>query len=145
MRLADWMAKEGVSAAELARRCGVHLGTVSEWKAGTKFPRPALLRLLLAAGGGAVTANDFAGIAAKRAGCLTDNKAPHPGRAETQAPYAEASALGLDADAIAEQALREAIRAEKAQRWLEENRAAIEAGNRWHAENPLPLAPYRMF
>jgi antitoxin CcdA len=74
--------------------------------------------------------------------------------AEAQAPFAEvaprplhaeATALGLDADAIAEQALREAIRAEKARRWQEENREAIEAWNRWTEENPLPLAEYRMF
>lgn len=76
------------------------------------------------------------------------------GFAEAQAPFAdprpaslvaEATALGLDADAIAEKALREAIRAEKARRWQEENREAIEAWNRWTEENPLPLAEYRMF
>jgi antitoxin CcdA len=80
--------------------------------------------------------------------------AGRPGFAEAQAPFdvsppvslhAEATALGLDADAIAENALREAIRAEKARRWLEENREAIEAHNRWVDEHGLPLAEYRMF
>lgn len=64
--------------------------------------------------------------------------APHP-------LHAEASALGLDADAIAQKALREAISAEKARRWQEENREAIEAHNRWVEERGLPLAEYRMF
>ncbi len=67
------------------------------------------------------------------------------GFAETQAPFAEAEALGLDAAAIAAHALREAVRAEKARRWLEENREAIEAHNKWVEENGLPLAEYRMF
>ena len=76
------------------------------------------------------------------------------GFAEAQAPFAapapnslhaEATALGLDADAIAEKALREAISAEKARRWREENREAIEAHNRWVEEHGLPVAEYRMF
>ena len=62
------------------------------------------------------------------------------------APHeAEAAALGLDAAALAERAVREAISAEKARRWLEENREAIEAHNRWVEEHGLPLAKYRMF
>jgi antitoxin CcdA len=76
---------------------------------------------------------------------LEGSEPPAPGFAEGQAPFAEAAALGLDADAIAAEALREAIRTEKARRWLEENREAIEAWNRWAEENPLPLAEYRMF
>lgn len=67
-----------------------------------------------------------------------DPRVPHP-------LHAEATALGLDADAIAQKALREAISAEKARRWQEENREAIEAWNRWTEDNPLPLAEYRMF
>jgi antitoxin CcdA len=65
--------------------------------------------------------------------------------AEAEAPFAEARALGLDAAAIAAKALREAVSAEKSRRWLEENREAIEAWNRWTEENGLPLAEYRMF
>lgn len=76
------------------------------------------------------------------------------GFAEARTPFAdarptslaaEAATLGLDADAIAEKALREAISAEKARRWREENREAIEAHNRWVEEHGLPLAEYRMF
>ncbi|MDB5413800.1 MAG: Post-segregation antitoxin (ccd killing mechanism protein) encoded by the plasmid [Rubritepida sp.] len=68
------------------------------------------------------------------------------GFAEAQAPFAaEAQALGLNAAAIAAQAVQDAIRAEKARRWLEENREAIDAWNRWTEENGLPLAEYRMF
>ena len=62
------------------------------------------------------------------------------------APHeAEAAALGLDAAALAERAVREAIGAEKARRWLEENREAIAEWNRWTAGNELPLAKYRVF
>ncbi|WPB84944.1 type II toxin-antitoxin system CcdA family antitoxin [Sediminicoccus rosea] len=144
MNLADWMIKSNTSAAELARRCGVHLVTVYKWKAGTIFPRPSQLQALAEATGGAVTANDFAGVGPSAKGSRRRD-AP-PGLAEAQAPFAaEAQALGLDAAAIAARAVQEAIRAEKARRWLEENQDAIEAWNRWTESNELPLAEYRMF
>ena len=81
---------------------------------------------------------------------MPTESAPLPARrsglAETQAPFAaEAQALGLDAAAIAARAVQEAIRAEKARRWLAENGDAIEAWNRWTENNELPLAEYRMF
>lgn len=58
---------------------------------------------------------------------------------------AEARSLGLDPEAIAAAALRKAIGDEKARRWQEENREAIEAWNAWVDENELPLAKHRMF
>lgn len=67
------------------------------------------------------------------------------GFAETQAPFGEARALGLDPQAIAAAALTEAIRAEKTRRWQADNAEAIAAQNRWVADNPLPLARYRQF
>jgi antitoxin CcdA len=68
------------------------------------------------------------------------------GFAEAQAPFAaEARALGLDPETIAAKALQDAIRAEKARRWLEENREAIEAQNAWIEKHGVPLAKYRMF
>lgn len=71
---------------------------------------------------------------------------PKPGFAETQAPFAtEARALGLDPEAIARKAIRDAIKAEKERRWLEENRDAIEAQNAWVEKHGVPLAKYRMF
>ena len=86
--------------------------------------------------GGKVTAADFFPEAAPL----------RPGLAEQQAPFiAEAAALGLDATAIAAKAVSQAIRDEKARRWLEENRDAILAWNRWTESNELPLAEYRMF
>ena len=68
------------------------------------------------------------------------------GFAEVQSPLEpEARALGLDPAAITEAALRKAISDEKARRWAEENREAIEAHNRYFEENDTPLAKYRMF
>jgi post-segregation antitoxin (ccd killing protein) len=144
MDLTDWMTKSNTSAAELASRCGVHLVTVYKWKAGTIFPRPSQLQALAEATGGAVTANDFAGTAPSSKG--SPRREARPGLAEAEAPFAaEAQALGLDAAAIAAQAVQDAIRAEKARRWLAENADAIEAWNRWTESNELPLAEYRMF
>lgn len=68
------------------------------------------------------------------------------GLAEAQTPFLdEAASLGLDAAAIAERAVREAVGREKARRWAEENRAAIEAHRRYIEEHGLPLDEYRQF
>jgi len=136
MELADWMTKANVSAAELARRCGVHLVTVYKWRAGNNFPRASQLQALVEATGGAVTANDFVGLA---------NSEKRKGNTEMMPGLAEAQSLGLDAAAIAARAVQEAILSEKARRWLEENREAIDAHSRWVEEHGLPLAEYRMF
>lgn len=58
----------------------------------------------------------------------------------------QAQALGVDLPQICEAALRDAVRrAEKARRWQEENRAAIEAWNAWLEKNELPLARHRPY
>ncbi len=139
MTLSDYLAATGTPVAAFAQALGVHPVTVSKWKAGTNAPRPAQLAAILRLTGGQVTANDFHGL---------------PGVAEAQAPFgapapdplvAEARRLGLDPEAIAREALRRAVAAEKARRWQEENREAIAAHNRWVEEHGLPLAEYRMF
>ena len=57
----------------------------------------------------------------------------------------DARALGVNISAAAEQGVSEAVRKAKGEAWLEENREAIEANNRWVEENGLPLAKYRLF
>ncbi len=58
---------------------------------------------------------------------------------------ADAKAFGLNLSETAERAIAEAVREEKARRWKEENREAIEATNRYIEEHGLPLAEYRQF
>ncbi len=58
---------------------------------------------------------------------------------------ADAKAMGLNLSETAERAIAEAVRDEKARRWKEENREAIEATNRYVAEQGLPMARYRQF
>jgi antitoxin CcdA len=134
MDLKAFQAERGLTLSALARLLDRPVSTVHGWVNGTRRPDWASLADIAKATGGAVTANDFQAAAIRP-----------PGLAEAQAPFAEATSLGLDADAIAARAVREAISAEKARRWLEENREAIEAWNRWTEDNPLPLAEYRMF
>lgn len=58
----------------------------------------------------------------------------------------QAEALGVSLPQVCEAALRDAVRrAEKARRWQEENRAAIEAHSRWVEKHGLPLEKYRVF
>ncbi|MES2713654.1 MAG: type II toxin-antitoxin system CcdA family antitoxin [Pseudomonadota bacterium] len=66
--------------------------------------------------------------------------------AELQVPFRfEAQRLGLDAQAIADAALRNAVGEEKARRWTEENRDAIASHNAWIEEHGLPLVHLRLF
>ncbi|MBY0330690.1 MAG: type II toxin-antitoxin system CcdA family antitoxin [Acetobacteraceae bacterium] len=144
MKLEVWLAETGTRPADLARRCGVNIVTVYKWRSGTIFPRPAQLTALAEATQGAVTANDF--VPADTSRTVQPARREATGFGETQAPLLpEARALGLDPDAIAAAALRKAISDEKARRWAEENREAIEAHNRYVEEHGLPLEEYRMF
>lgn len=123
-------AAGGVTA--LARGLGVDPSTVSGW------------RQLPARHVGAVARITGLPVHALRPDLFPEN--PKPGFAKTQAPFAtEARALGLDPEAIAQKAVRDAIKAEKERRWLEENREAIEAQNAWVEKHGVPLAKYRMF
>jgi len=130
MKLGPRLRQLGLSQKAFATALGVSEATVSAWVAGRIIPDPRKLPAIAAATGGAVTLADFV----------------DDGPAEAQAPLvAEAERLGLDAAAITAQALRAAIGAEKARRWAAENRAAIEAWNRYFEDNDTPLAEYRMF
>ena len=62
-----------------------------------------------------------------------------------QAVIADAKGLGLNVSKIAEEGLKKAVAARKAELWLEENREAIEENNRYFAENGLPFAELRKF
>ena len=57
----------------------------------------------------------------------------------------EARGLNINLSATFEASLREAVRKEKAAKWLEENRAALEGYNAWIEQNGLPLEKYRQF
>ncbi|MCZ8148499.1 MAG: type II toxin-antitoxin system CcdA family antitoxin [Roseomonas sp.] len=139
MKLDTWLKTTGTKPATLAKACGVNMITIYKWKSGTNMPRPPQLVALAEATGGAVTANDFVPSSARVA-------SPIRGIAETQTPFAtEARALGLDPDAIAAQAIGDAIRAEKHRRWIAENQDAIAAWNGWTDANELPLEKHRMF
>lgn len=58
---------------------------------------------------------------------------------------AEAKVLGINLSRAAEEGIAETVSAEKARRWKEENREAIESSNVYFEKHGLPLAKYRMF
>ncbi|SMH57337.1 type II toxin-antitoxin system CcdA family antitoxin [Mesorhizobium australicum] len=77
-------------------------------------------------------------------------KMPEPRRRATKLSLdervvAEAKAVGLDVSRIVDEAISDAVRAEKNRRWKEENREALESMNEWVRENGLPLEKYRLF
>ena len=57
----------------------------------------------------------------------------------------EARSLNINLSATFEASLRDAVRARKAAKWLEENRAAIQSSNDWVEQHGLPLEKYRQF
>jgi antitoxin CcdA len=57
----------------------------------------------------------------------------------------EARALNINLSATFEASLRDAVRKQKAAKWLEENRAAIQSSNEWVEKHGLPLERYRQF
>ena len=58
---------------------------------------------------------------------------------------AEAKELEVNISRAVEEGIAKAVADEKAKRWLEENKEALESSNRYVEENGLPLAKYRLF
>jgi antitoxin CcdA len=62
-----------------------------------------------------------------------------------EAHLAEARALGINVSQACERGLVQEIRAVRAERWREENRAALESYNQFVEERGLPLEKLRLF
>ncbi len=62
-----------------------------------------------------------------------------------QALVDEARSLGVSISQVANQGLAAAVKKARGERWLEENRAALDSYNQWVEKNGIPLAKYRMF
>ena len=57
----------------------------------------------------------------------------------------EAKALGVNISQAAAAGLEQAVAKKRADRWLEENRCALDSSNEWMEANGLPLADVRLF
>lgn len=58
---------------------------------------------------------------------------------------AEARELGVNISAASASGLDQAVKKARAEKWLQENQAALEASNAYVEKQGLPLARYRMF
>jgi antitoxin CcdA len=58
---------------------------------------------------------------------------------------AEAKTLGINLSRAAEDGLRQAVSAAKAQIWKHENRQTLDGINQWVEQNGIPLAEFRQF
>ena len=135
MKLADWLAATGTSAATLAKRCGVHTMTVYKWKDGTNVPRYHRLAALTEATAGAVTANDFHES--------STGAEAYAGGARSPAARSRGARPRWTGGVRGRPAIRHPRR--QADKWQEENRDAIEAHARYVEEHGLPLEKLRMF
>jgi len=57
----------------------------------------------------------------------------------------EARELGVNISVASARGLEQAVKKARAERWLEENKAALESSNEWMREHGLPLEEYRLF
>lgn len=57
----------------------------------------------------------------------------------------EAKALGVSISQASNQGLEQAVKKARSERWLEENREALDSYNAWVEKNGLPLEKYRLF
>ena len=57
----------------------------------------------------------------------------------------EAKALGINLSKAAEDGIAQAIKDKKTERWLAENKAALESANEYIRKNGFPLAQFRPF
>lgn len=57
----------------------------------------------------------------------------------------EARALGINLSQACEQGIAAQLAKARAERWLAENRAALESSNAWVEQHGLPLAHLRQF
>lgn len=62
MKLRQWLDIPGNSASRLAEQLGVSLSTITRAAEGVTIPSRKLMPRIVAATGGAVTANDFFGL-----------------------------------------------------------------------------------
>ena len=66
MTLDEWLTRQGMEAKTFAEQVGVDKATVGRWRGGGTVPRPRVMARIVAVTGGAVTANDFMGLAHRR-------------------------------------------------------------------------------
>jgi antitoxin CcdA len=57
----------------------------------------------------------------------------------------EAKALGVSISQASNRGLEQAVKKARAERWIEENKAALDSSNEWLEANGLPLGKYRLF
>lgn len=58
---------------------------------------------------------------------------------------AEAKELGVSISQASNRGLEESVKKARAERWLAENKAALESSNAWVEANGLPLEKHRQF
>ncbi|WP_406853517.1 helix-turn-helix domain-containing protein [Alsobacter sp. KACC 23698] len=68
MKLADYLAKHGLSHSDFAAKISVSQASVTRYVQGQRTPRPAHMRRIREVTRGAVTANDFIGTSQDNTG-----------------------------------------------------------------------------
>lgn len=75
MTLDDWLARTATKEDAFAASIGTSQAAVNRYRHGRRVPRPAVMARIVATTGGAVTANDFHGVAATSGQALSAPRA----------------------------------------------------------------------
>ena len=136
--LSEWRKANNCSLKQLGEQTRLQKGFLSEIERGLKRPSVEAARRIEAATNGEVTAAELLGLSS--------------GVREEGAPFfterdlaAEARALGIDPDAIARQAVEDAVKRARIDAWIDENREAFATNARDVEENGLWCDRYRQF
>jgi len=131
MKLRKWRKRQNVSVKQLAALCGVSESAIRHYETGTRKPRTIIAQRIEQTTNGAVSAAGLLGVSESAPAFRED-----PARFDHELK-AEAKALGLDPDAIAQKAIEDAVKRKRIESWIEENRTAMEANARDIRENGL--------
>lgn len=132
MDLRQWRKRQNWTVAQMADWLGIGVSTVTAYENGSRKPRPKMANQIELMTRGRVAAADLLGVGAKTRSSVREDPTPFDSDLRDQA-----KALGLDADAIANKAILEAVKRKRIEAWIEDNKEAFAAHRKDLEDNGL--------
>ncbi|MEZ5953031.1 MAG: type II toxin-antitoxin system CcdA family antitoxin [Hyphomonas sp.] len=133
MKLREWRNSQGLSLQQVAEVLATNKSYLSLIENGKSFPGRDFAKRIELMTKGAVTAAELLGLDQReqKQRSVSEDRTEFSGLLSKSEPelLVEAAIYGIDAEAVARQAIENAVKAERIRRWNEENREAIESWN----------------
>jgi len=140
MDLRTWRKQKNWSVSQVASLLGLGTSTITAYENGSRRPRPETAQQIEVLSGGLVKAADLLGLSSDHHSYVREDPVPFDNDARAQA-----KALGLDPEAIADKAIAEAVKRKRFEAWIEDNKEAFAAHRKDIEENGLWSDGLRMF